>query len=557
MPKFTQPKDITKRLNEGYDQVQYSSWHQQLRYAFGEPYDAKGSSASDDGMPYFPDITVQNLEIGQSRRILTSQFTGLSKVMYNDSEPEYPSLNLLDGESRKQFLLARQRGDGYGNGSWSEARQNAFMEGDGLGIGFLQIGLAKGKTGQQQVTARHSPTLLTLGDRAERSPDRWRWICFVHYIPEDVAEATWGPKAVKPYLKSMFDNTQSHPMKMMRLFEYYDIGYGKGDPTRALIPDAFGNEPLEVGENPFECLPFSYYVHFFPPGMRRPVGRIILQMAIQEGLNEIEEYMRSVMLNGKGFDIADVGRYERADLNAVKDGKAPRLVRRKGGREPNEQWERVAPAELPQSTLAHLNLMERRFTEGSGTTDFDRGLQPQTTRTLGENQLVDARGQVQSAWSVRQAVAFEQRTYEKAAKIAAKFDREPVWIELFDSMVLINDPAVPESSCEHFLETPARPIISEETMTFNALKQKRRERLQELLILFPAAQSGVFSLKWWGEEVLKATGTKDIRAALGQMLQIPGGEQMLMQGAMGAQGGGFTPGAQPPTMQTPQESITG
>lgn len=531
---LTSRDDIVGRLKEWYDPEYYDSMYRQMKYAFGEPWDANYQSAGVSGgrFPHWPDINVKNLLVAQSRRILTSQFIGLSKVMYNDPEPEYPSLDAMTAESRKQFLLNRWR-----QTNWSQEEQCAFMEGDGFGIGFLQIGLIKGPKGKQMITARHSPTLLTLGDRNERNPSRWKGICFVHYVPAAEAKKRWGSQ-IDGYVQKQFDGQQSQPIEAVRIFEYLDMGYAGGSATRALIPGDFDNEPLDRSDNTCQCLPFSSYIHFLAPGMRRPTGRVVLQMAIQEGFNEIEDYMRSVMVGGKGFDVATVEHYEPQDIKAVRNGDDIRLVRRKQPQDVTGPWERVPPAQLSADVFNRIEYLERRFNEASGVTDFDTGNLSSTQRTLGENQLVDQRGQVQGSWSVRQMIAFREQTFTVAAKMAGMFDRDETTIEYFGGQVPVNVEQFPESTAEAFCSQEARPVISEESMTYQDQKVKNELRRRQLMELLPLVQMGMYNPRWWAEEVLKTIGEKDTRKAI----MIPetngmGQDPMAMiQGLMGGQG---------------------
>jgi len=528
---LTKIEQIRDNLNEWYDPDWYASVYRQAKYAFGESWQ-KDSSVSVEGgkFPHFPDISVRDLAIGQSRRILGAQFIGLSKVMYNDPEPNYNSLDAMEAELRKQFLLKRWR-----DTNWTIEEQCAFMEGDAFGLGYLQHGLIKGPNGKQMITVRHSPTLLTLGDRGERNPSRWRGVCFVQYIPVDVARANkkWDQKIVESCLEDHYDGANTQPIKAVRVFEYYDVGYGSGEPTRACIAGDIQGELLEpITANPWKTLPLSTYVHFFAPNMRRATGRVILQMATQEGINEIEDYMRSVMVGGKGFDVADPQNYEAQDIKAVKDGRAPRLVRRTKDRTISGDWERVPPAQISGDTLARLDYLERRFTEESGVTEFDRGNLSTEKRTLGENQLVDQRGQVQGSWSVRQMIAFREQTFEFAAKSAALFDKDQTMIEFFGGQVPANVAQFPESMASEFCTKEAPPKIAEDSMTYVDVKVKQAQRQQELERIFPYVQAGIFNARWWAEEMAKALGEKDLRKAL----QIP--ETMgPMQDPMAALGG--------------------
>lgn len=540
---LTKIDDCRERLQQGYDPDYYESVFRQQNYAFGEPWNTDlGTVASEGGFPYFPDLTPKYQEPGRSRRILNAQFVGLSRMMAADPEPEFLELDAMLGETLKGWFKARYKGDGYTGGNWADEEHRAFMDGDSFGMGFLQLGLTRGKSGQLMVTARHSPALFTLGDRHERSPDRWRWVTFVHYVPADKAIKQFG-SGIEKYIKPLYDGTQVHPLKAVRIFEYFDLGYGDSDPTRILIPHDWTEKPLKKEANTLGCLPFSYYIHFFAPGMRKPVGRVVLQMATQEALNEVEEAMRHNLLVGKGFDIASPDQYDEKDLRDLRSGKQVRLVKRTSPKA--DDWERVPAGEVSQTTIMYLQQLERQFGRDSGTTDFDMGVQPQNNRTLGENLLVDQRGQSAQAWSVRQAISFRERTVEKALKIA-EYDAEPVAIDFYGSQVVLNNPDAPDSFMANImleLGGPPHPIINEESMSYRDVKQRRLERLAYLQTLGPLVEMGLINPVWWAEEILKAGGEKDTRSAL--MMQPGAGMEMMNAGSIPGQGvqGAIQPGA--------------
>lgn len=526
-------EDVTKRLRQSFDSDYYDSIFRQMNYAFGEPWNPSAVGGHSSGsMPYYPDISAQTQEVGRSRRILNAQFVGLSRVMYNDPEAEFPFLPKMEAEARKGFLLARWRGDNYGAGCWADEEHRAFMDGDGTGLGFLQIGLQADREGYQLVTVRHSPALMTLGDRHERSPDRWRYVAFVHYMPAEDAIERYGSR-VEPYVRLGFDGVNSEALEFIRLFEYYDMGVAGAEPTRMVILGEFDGEVLESGENPFECLPFSHYLHFYAPGMRRPIGRILLQMATQEAINEVEELMRWAMQRGKPLDIIDSSAYDPQSLERFRTGRGEGFVHRNRPRSgPQDMWERVPAMEISQTTLARLATLEAQFNADSSTTEYERGGMPRGDRTATEVQTLTSRSATQGLWSVRQLIQFRERTFEKAAKVAAMYDRSPVEVEMFGSLVPVNVPGIPESSCEQFLSRPAKALVSEESMTFQDLETRRSKRLAYLFSLLPVVQMGLLNPSWWAEEVLKAGGEKDFRAAMA------GQGAPMMAGPEGGEGGG-------------------
>jgi len=505
MPKTTR-EDIQTRLLQGYDSAYYASLYRQMRYAFGDDWNRQNNTAGgvDGSFPDFPEITVQYLKTGRSRRILNSQFTGLARVMSVDPEPEFPQVDKYTGEVRKQYYLNRWR-----EGNFAEAHASAYMDGDGLGYGFVHWGLETNpKTDYQRTTCEYSPAVLTLWDRQATDPGRARWVCFVKYLAIDQAASLFGWKTAKKYRRQMSENG-NFPVECVRLFEYYDTGYGpKGTPTRAVIPADLGSEPILIEDNPFERLPFSYMMYFTAPGMKRATGRIVMQMSTQEGLNDIEAHLRKV-LKSPTFDIVDVTQLNTDDLRRVNAGDYNVKVRLDTPRPDAPPYIRVPGAEVAQTILALRDMYERQFNADSGTTDFDRGNLTTEKRTLGENQLLDSRSQNQQAWGAVQAVKMHQRSVETCLSIAKEYDRDPMLVDIFGQNVPINDPAEPRSWLSAFLEEPSNILISDQQLRARDQDAQRQKRMAELDSLFPLVQAGYINPQKWTEEKLKAAGEQD------------------------------------------------
>lgn len=506
MPK-TPAEDIRKRLLQGYDPNHYASLYRQMCYAFGDDWNKNRRSGIDStggSFPDWPEITVRYMEVGRSRRILNSQFIGLSRSMGNAPAPEFPQLSKQSAEVRKQFYLARYHGNERED-SWADEHAAAYMDGDGLGAGFVHFGLKTNpKTGYQYVSAEHSPAVLTLYDRHERHPGRARWVCFVKYLAIDQASALFGEKVAKTYVRQLHDNFSTYPLDVVRVFDYYDMGWGpKGTPTRALIPGDFANEPLFVEENTFECLPFSHMTYLIAPGMRRPTGRIVMQMATQEGLNEIERHLRKA-LKSPTFNLMDVTQLNAKDLARLNAGDANVNVRIENPRPDAPPYIRIPGAEVAQTILALRDMYERQFNADSGTTDFERGNMSMEKRTLGENELLDSRSQTQSSWSQMQAVKMHQRSVEVALKIAEKFDKDPVLLDIFGTNALFNEPSQPHSWMSEWLQEPSRVLIGDDQLRARDAKQDQMDRLQMLSTLAPEVQAGLLSAQKFAEEKLRA-----------------------------------------------------
>jgi hypothetical protein len=487
-----------------------------MRYAFGESWRNDASPLGFEGgdFPDCPDIRVKYQEIGRSRRILNSQFIGLSRVMYADPQPEFPQLDKYTAEVRKQFFLSRYRGEGCGEGEWADEMAAAFMDGDGLGLGFVQVCLRTNPaTGIQQVHLRHSPLLYTLWDRFERNPGRSRWIAFVRFMALEDAELMWGAEKAREGARVVYDTSRNYGVNMVRYFEYYDTGYKNGAPTRAVILGSMSNPPVEISANPFGCLPSAHYTHFYAPGMRTPLGRVAMQMNTQESINEIERALRKAMRTPP-LTIVDVGQIDEEDAKKANAGEQNGFVKWKS--KPGhsvEPVQRVPGAEVAQATLKFLEVMEQQFTVDSGVTDFEKGVQPTANRTLGEDMLIDQRGQTQASWSELQAMKFHIRTVRKVLDIAAQFDRDPVTLDIFGKNYTLNEPKRPASRIDNWLKEPSAIVINTDSLRYQDVQQVRTQRLQQLLQAAPFVGKSL-DPTWFAEELAKALGESDPKTAM-------------------------------------------
>lgn len=206
-------------------------------------------------------------------------------------------------------------------------------------------------------------------------------------------------------------------------------------------------------------------------------------------------------------------------MERVKDGDGW-LVRMKRPVQPGETVaSSVMGGEVNASALQLLSLMERDFTATGGKTDMDKGLNPEDDRTLGENQLVDARSRVQSGWSAMQAAKFHQRMVEVALKVAAVGDNDPVEVQFDGAPVTINDEEDSRMSIAGFLEEPSRVVIDIESLAKTDLAREQAEKLSNLMSLGDLVQIGAVDAKWWSEERLKALGYDPQEAAPQQQVQ--------------------------------------
>jgi len=509
---------IEKRLAQANDRSYYDSVFRQMKQAFGSMAEQTALGPTVGGcFPDYPDIRPTFKEIGASQRILNTQFITLSRILRAMPEPEFPQVDKGTGEVRKQFFLERARGNGYADGGWLDQLTQVFLDGDGLGTGVCQIGVKPNpKTAYNKVDIKHIPLLQVLWDEHARSLSRARWVCLLHYVPVDIAEAMYGKKALKDALHQFREHQTEEPIECYRIFEYWDTGLAKGTPTRAVILQDIDQKPLVIEDNPYGCLPIAHYEHLLTPGMKRPIGRISLLTPGQANLNDMERRVRSETKR-PGFDLLSADLVEEEDvdkINAGEPGVIARLTR------PLQQgdvpYERVPGGEVSATTLQALEMAERDFIRQSGVNEFEQGLLSDKERTLGENQLLDQRSKTQSNWSVLQATQMYVRLVEKVMDVAKVADNDPVLLDINGVNVLFNDPEDPRMAISAFLEEPSSVVISEESILKGDVQQ---EMIQKIAILEKISALGpVVDPMWFAEEFIKTCGY-DPKTAMGDVQQ--------------------------------------
>lgn len=513
--KLTPADEIQYRLQAAWDPDYYMSLYSQACYAFGEPYDKVSRNMSMGDIPDWTDITVRYQEIGRSRRILNAAYLSLSKNLYSAPVPDFTQVDTLTAEVRKQIWLNRHR-----EGEWQDEMSCAYFDFDQLGLGFCQAGLKiNDRTGLPQTTLRHSPIFHTLWDRNERNPGRAGYVGFVHYVTPERAKRILGAEIAKQYTRQLKDTNMTYPVNIVRFIEYFDLGFDGGTPTRALIPEGITNKPCKIEINQYGRLPMSYGLHILPPLMRRPIGRIPMQMATQEALNEIERHFRKI-LRRPTFDIADVSQLDENDLMRVRSGDTSAPVKWTGSSEDKrEPFIRVPSAEVAASLLQWKSALEMQYNADAGTNDAQMGNADPDAETLGENMLIDQRSEERGNLMENATIKFAHRTISLVMDVAKLGDRDPLMIDLFGQNVMLNNPMdIEMSNMGVWLEEPSDFTIDPKSLRKSDTDRDMVRELRRLEQIAPLVGTTVDPF-WFTKKKLEAIGIKDPSEAMmgGQM----------------------------------------
>ncbi len=472
MPKYTKPELVESNLRQAYDDAYYSSRRNLIRFTLGEhAASPMGSNAALSGeIPDDIDILPRYYEPGQSRRILTNAALMMAKVCYSEPDPSYPDQGRWKEIVTKAFNKTIFRGrpflgsESYGDyGEWAPEIHRMFLDGDGLGVGFVQIGVKNGWT-----TIQHHPLCRTIWDRHRLGLTRSRFICFVHHLPVEEAKSLFGNSIEKEAGPDTFSLTSNNEyIRVIKALQWFDMGLDGSEPTEMWRLRNMQGRVLDIGSNEYECLPFAHYEHMHLFGMRRPVGRGDFQIPDQEMRNGLERYWRLVLQRGPGFDAVDTDGMEEQDLEKLTSGELLTLIKYKlgiSGGKVGDRINRVPAHEVPDALFRGLEYLDRMDPGNSGISDADRANITSTARTLGEIENVQQGADSQKQWSLRQFAQFQSRLWYKVNFIAAKLHTAPTPLSIMGKPILFNDPQSPQSSLDFWLTPCTRPVVNEETL---------------------------------------------------------------------------------------------
>jgi hypothetical protein len=472
LAKLTQPDVMERNLRMSYDESYYQHLRHLVRFQLGQKYQAPTSGLSPSLTGIIPDdvdIIPVYSEPGQSRRILTNSALMAQKVCHVTPDPEYPDKPRAKEMVTRAFNKALWKGRPHLGptkfeefGDWGTECEHMFPYGDGLGVGFVQIGVRDGWTSIQA-----HPTGRVIWDRHRLGVARTRYIAFVHLLSEEEAVAQFGSDIRKEISESSWEESgASHALRTVRCLQYFDMGLGEHDPTEMWRLNALGGKVLDVSENKYGCLPFAHMQYLHLPGMRRPMGRIEFQVADQQMRNGIERYMRLALERGPGFDMIDPTGVDKEDLEALDDGELIPLVRKTlpPMGKMADQFQRVPAQESPLTAYKILEYLDRMDPGNSGISEADRANVTSSARTLGEIELTQGGADTQKAWSQRQYALFLSRLFYKANYIAAQHHKAPTPIALNGVPLPLNDPNVMQSNLQYWLTPQSWPEINEDNL---------------------------------------------------------------------------------------------
>lgn len=509
-------KEIRERILQGFDRRTYDSWYRQMCYAFGEKWSSNAvylyGAAETDTIPVYPDVHVEFLPVGQSRRILNTSIRTLSRVLSKPPLPRFPQLDEVRGEVRSQYWLACANGTRGIPTNWLKQMQYAFVEGDSLGVGAVRHGLrTHPQTGRQVADLKHSPLLQTIWDPFESDPRNSKWVACVSYISYEAAVKRFGKKKAEANKKEWGQTETGRRLDFVRVVEYWDIGlYGKDAAYCEFCGEL--DEEAKVETNDLGFIPVSFCVNYVAPGMKRPIGRVALQMSTQELLNDIERYMRRTMKKGQPVDILLESMFDEDSLARWKAGDTTQGLSVKDGltdEDVRKVFNRIPGMEVPQGVLALFGIAERQHNDDSSQTDQERGVALGSRTTAREVMFLNQRAAEAKSLTDQMATEFLTYCVRNSVNTGLAGDTHPVMLDIFGTNVTFNDPNEPQSMMSVWLEEPSSVLIDLEAQTVQDDAMQRAQRKEDLQMVAPLV--GMFvDPQTYTDEALKAMGEKNL-----------------------------------------------
>ena len=466
-------------------------WNQIIReaaYAMGiEEYQIESQTTSMDGLPCYPSIRASIEKIGVAKKSLRSAYVAASRLMSSDPAPELTGLDSITTQIWKELWRVR-----FQNSSAAEEFEAAFLEGDCHGVGILQLALeTNDATNRQRVTMRHSPILQTLLDPSTKNIRKSRYVAFVNWMPYEDAKAQFGDHVKPEMIRKMSYDVGYYrvPYDVVSVVEYFDTGYGKGDPTYAVIIGGSDKNPAIKKRNPFgRILPMAVFQGFRPHGALRPFGRFYLQRSADEAINALLHQIGQLTTEGRPLRIIDETVVDNQQLREWAQGRRHTVQAKKTMDKSSQPVIDVPGMELPKCVMELLDYFGSDFDEQSGLSEIDRGgTPPQQMTAYQVNEEQNAVSQ-NKGLLVRSTLEFCKEAMEKFYTIAQLFDKDPFEAVIDGCPVIFNNPSARASWMDKILRLPGRVLVTRDSLTpadADAQLQEKWQKIQMLLSMIP------------------------------------------------------------------------
>lgn len=560
MPRtLTKPDEIHQRLGDAWDSNYYNHLYRCSQFAVGYPptnFLAYGSPSSNPGAwPHFPDIYPYQQVIGRSLGVLNTAMIALARNMANDPVPQLIGIEKQVATLIQEFVKVRAKGTGLNDAEWSTHHARTYMDGDLLGIGFTQIGARTLPDGSQYVSARNVPSQLVVRDRNVRTFGESRYLAFIHYLAPEDAVACFGEDILQ--YEQTYTQYTGNQLEQVRIFEYWDTGYGSGEPSmcyiagditdpaqteekgyKVLIPTTMESKE-GVMPNPYGRLPAAHFELFGMPGLRFPIGRVYKTMNTQEAINQIEARMQADIKGGGAQTLYDPNQIDEQDALKLLQGMSNLNIKINNNLPGIPALERIQATAMDGKLIDWLKICQEVFNADTATSDVDRSSFSGTRRTATENTLVAERTDQAGDWEKNQVAHYYRRFYELVLCVAEVADTSPVIVSIDNVAVKVNE-ADSFSIGELLSEKPYTVLLTPDDLTVTDKIADQQLKQAQLQTLIPFVQLGTIDPQKLSDEFVNNAGFEPSELAPVKPMLPPGmpdpagmppGGGMMPQGA--------------------------
>lgn len=480
---------------------------------------------SDTEWPWQIDVWPTSIDVEKSRRLTDSNTARRSRHLGGKVEPKVLGVDRYTAEARRGFWCARH--DGYGiDSGWEQHIGSMFDDFDLLGVGSCGVGLVRDpESGKQKVAVQHYKATDVLWERNVRHPANSRRVVRRKFIPLEEALVYFLGKRgctlqhINDSCLETRDNPSGHLVRVVPVFEYWDIGLAsfiegkesKGvlcEPTRCVWIGSISGGPCVIHErNPFGCLPQAAMVNKLPPECRYPFGSVMLEMAANELATQGTVYLLSLLKKGP----VDIWRKKHLDHKQLTNHKAGRGdgnldITDATLEDMKSVLQREPGVQVTNALPLLMQLVDRRYDEAAKLSQADQGSFIDEDKTLGEFAQTQGEAATNRAFGKQQVELGLIRLFDRVFKVAERFDRAPVIVDVFGEDYFVNAPGDARNSCEMLFKDPGKNIVDQGALTATDALTQMVQGLKKLEPVQALAASGLVSQQKLAEETLKLIG---------------------------------------------------
>lgn len=565
-------KDIAKireRALSARDDSYYDKMYALTRWFAGDDTLMLGTEAMSFGgvgghgtqdLPDYPYIDLPLGLPGVHNHGLVNSRINIQSVVYSDAEIVYSVQNPIIRETNAAFIKKR-----WDQGDWGSVFLECGMEVEATGLGIVEIGIKEGR-----LQVEHRSILDCLWDRGHRSRGQWRFIfmrnrldvdeCLEKYeglITEEEAENLAQETRLSSTIASLV-SMQTGALTQIREWSYWDgechcIFLGSIADENSIIfrlkqeGEGFVYERVEDGEagiNPYGFIPTAMWVDCWTPGVLRPVSKTETTWRVARILNQLEAHVVNTVERDIPITIMSTANMSQDQIARIAKAKGPNDI---GMIIPLDMVDvtnaihRVSPHGIATGVLQAIQYYKELINATTGVADAQRGQPLPGDKTAEEVRSLSSAQGVQNKHLRRQYSSFLKEIINKGRLIAAKFDTDPMIIEIGDNMIDTG-----QVDITPFLEMPLDVQIRENSLAYESEKDKTMARLQEFQAVdMIAMDKGVADPQKVFKDVYEDIGVTDPMTRMFTPEQIQQRQMQEMQMQMLAQQSGQPPQGEP------------